>query len=111
MSIDKTSGINNSLVGRVSGNQNLVKPDETKKTVSGASREGHSLVGGDTVEISTEAKVLHETLSGLKAEIEMLPDIREEKINQVKARIESGFYNRDAVTKEIAEAIKSAGIL
>ncbi len=112
MSIDKTSGINNSLVGRLTGNQNLVKPDDTKKTIPGAStNEEHLLRGGDKVEISIEAKALHKTLSGLKAEIGKLPDIREEKINQAKARIESGFYNRDTVTKEVAKSITNAGIL
>ncbi len=111
MSIDKTSGINNSLVERIAGNQNLAKPDDTKKTTHGTSSEGHSLRGGDKVEISIEAKVLHKTLSDLKAEIGKLPDIREEKINQAKARIESGFYNRDTVTKEVAKSITNAGIL
>ena len=111
MSIDKTSGINNSLVGRIAGNQNLVKPDDTKKTTPGTSNEGQSLRGGDKVEISIEAKALHKTLSGLKAEIGKLPDIREEKMNQAKARIESGFYNRDTVTKEVAKSIMNAGIL
>ena len=112
MSIDKTSGINNSLVRGITGNQNLVKPDDTKKTIPGASaNEEHLLRGGDKVEISIEAKALHKTLSGLKAEIGRLPDIREEKINQAKARIESGFYNRDTVTKEAAKSIMNAGIL
>ncbi|MCP4268122.1 MAG: flagellar biosynthesis anti-sigma factor FlgM [Candidatus Brocadiaceae bacterium] len=112
MSIDKTSGVNNSLVRGITGNQNLVKPDSTKKTIPGAStNEEHLLRGGDKVEISIEAKALHKTLSGLKAEIAKLPDVREEKINQAKARIESGFYNRDTVTKEVAKSIINAGIL
>ncbi len=112
MSIDKTSGINNNLVREIAGNQNLVKPDDTKKTIPGAStNEEHLLRGGDKVEISIEAKTLHKTLSGLKAEIGKLPDIREEKINQAKSRIKSGFYNREMVTKEIAKSIKNAGML
>ncbi len=111
MSIDKTSGTNNNLVGRIAGNQNLIKPEETKKTTAGTSNDGHSLRGGDKVEISIEAKVLNKTLSSLKAEIEKLPDVREEKINQAKDRIESGFYNRDTVTREVAKSIMKAGIL
>ncbi len=111
MSIDRTSGVNDSLIGRIAGNQNLIKQDEAKKTTPGTSNDGHSLRGGDKVEISIEAKVLQKTLSGLKAEIGKLPDVREEKVNQAKARIESGFYNRDTVTKEIAKSIAKAGIL
>ncbi len=111
MSIDKTSGINDNLVRGIAGNQNLVKPDDTKKTMPGASNKEHSLRGGDKVEISSEAKVLHKTLCGLKSELGRLPDSREEKINQAKARMESGFYNRDTVTREVAKSIMNAGIL
>ncbi len=111
MSIDKTSGINDNLVRGIAGNQNLVKPDDTKKTMPGASNKEHSLRGGDKVEISIEAKVMHKTLSGLKSELGRLPDTREEKISLAKDRIASGFYNREAVTKEVAKSIINAGIL
>ena len=108
MSVDKTSGINHNLIGRIAGNQNLVKPEETKKTSSGDSNETNSLRGRDKVEISSEAKELHKTLSDLKAEIKEMPDIREEKIKIAKARIEGGFYYRDTVIKGVARSIKDS---
>jgi anti-sigma28 factor (negative regulator of flagellin synthesis) len=40
-----------------------------------------------------------------------MPDVREEKIKDVKARIEAGIYDRDAVTKEVARSIKNSGLL
>lgn len=111
MSIDKTSGIINNLVGKVVSNQNLAKPGDIKKAATGISKEVQVSKEGDKVEISAEARKLQESLSFLKAEIKKMPDVREEKIKEVKARIEAGTYNRDAVTKEIARSIKDSGLL
>ncbi len=111
MSVDKTSGITNNQVGKVFSNQNLAKPGDIKKAASGISREVQVSKEGDKVEISTEARELQKTLSTLKAEIKKMPDVREEKIKDVNARIEAGFYDRDAVTKEVARSIKNSGLL
>ena len=111
MSVDKTSGINHNLIGRIAGNQNHVKPEETKKTSSGISSEVETLKGRDKVEISSEARALHKTLSDLKAEIKQMPDTREEKIKIAKARIEGGDYDRAEVIKEVARSIKDSGLI
>ncbi len=111
MSVDKASGINHNLVGRIAGNQNLVKSEEMKKTSSDVSNEAKTLRGGDKVEISSEARALHKTLSDLKAEIKQMPDTREEKIKIAKARIEGGVYDSDAVIKEVARSLKGSGLI
>lgn len=99
-SADKTSGINHNLAG----------PEEANKATSGSYRGLHTREG-DKVEISVEAEKLQKTLSALKAEINKMPDIREEKIKNARARIESGIYDRDAVVKEVARSIKESGLL
>ncbi len=111
MSVDKTSGINHNLIGRIAGNQNLVKPEETKKTSSGVSNEVKTARGSDKVEISSEARELHKTLSGLKDKMKQIPDTRKEKIELAKARIEAGVYEKDAVIKEVARSIKDSGLI
>ena len=111
MSVDKTPGINHNLIGRILSNQNLAKSEHAKKTSSGASNDAQALVGGDKVEISSEARELHKTLSGLKDAVKQMPDTREEKIELVKARIEAGFYEKDAVIKEVARSIKDSGLI
>lgn len=111
MSVGKTSGINHNLIGRILSNQNLVKSEDAKKGSSGVSSDAQVLVGGDKVEISSEARELHKTLSGLKDAVEQMPDTREEKIELVKARIEAGFYEKDAVIKEVAGSIKDSGLI
>lgn len=50
-------------------------------------------------------------MSTLKAEINKLPDIREVKIKNARARIEGGIYDRDAVVKEVARSIKESGLI
>ena len=40
-----------------------------------------------------------------------MPDTRKEKIELVKARIDAGFYEKDAVIKEVARSIKDSGLL
>ena len=111
MSVDKTSGINHKLLGRIAENQKIVKSGETKKTPSGVSNGEQTLKGRDKVEITSEAKELHKTFANLKAEIKQMPDTREEKIEIAKARINSGDYDRGAVIKEVARSIKDSGMI
>lgn len=111
MAVDKASGIIQNLVGQIISNQNLAKADGIKKAESGTSQETLTMREGDKVEISMEAKELHETLQSLKDEINKMPDVREEKIRDVKARMESGFYDRGAVIKDVARALKDSGLL
>ncbi len=111
MSVDKTSGINQNLIGKILTNQNLVKSGDAKKASSGVSSDTQILAGGDKVEISSEARDLHKALSSLKDEVKEMPDTRKEKIEMVKARIDAGFYEKEAVTKEVARSIKDSGLL
>ncbi|MEK6765144.1 MAG: flagellar biosynthesis anti-sigma factor FlgM [Planctomycetota bacterium] len=110
-SVDKTSGINQNLAGGIAGNQNLARPEKTNKAASGIFRELHTPGEEYKVEISVEAEELQKTLSTLKAEINKLPDIREVKIKNARARIEGGIYDRDAVVKEVARSIKESGLI
>lgn len=101
MSVDKMSGITH----------NLVKADEIKKADYGTSKEAQILRERDKVEISPEAKELQETLRDLRTEISKIPDAREEKIRDVKARIENGTYDQGAVIKEVARSLRESGVL
>jgi len=56
----------------------------------------------DKVEISSEARDFQAILNAIKS----TPDIREEKVNEIKSKIESGTYNvssKDVVEKLIRE--------
>lgn len=56
----------------------------------------------DKLEISSEARDFHAILNAIKS----TPDIREEKVNEIKSKIESGTYSvnaKDVVEKLIRE--------
>jgi len=56
----------------------------------------------DKIEISSEARDFQAILNAIK----LTPDVREEKVNEIKKKIDSGIYNisgRDVVEKLIRE--------
>lgn len=60
------------------------------------------LTATDKVEISSEARDFQAILNAIK----LTPDVREEKVNEIKKKIDSGTYNisgRDVVEKLIRE--------
>ncbi|OHD54282.1 MAG: hypothetical protein A2Y33_16555 [Spirochaetes bacterium GWF1_51_8] len=61
-------------------------------------------LGSDNVEISEEAKKLAE-LSKYQEVVANSPDIREDKIAEVKAKLESGAYNNEEVMNAVAEKL------
>lgn len=60
--------------------------------------------GSDNVEISEEAKKLSELASYQKI-VEASPDIREDRIAEVKAKLESGAYDNDEVMLAVADKL------
>ena len=81
---------------------------ETKKIESAKKTEGTSkskTVPTDRTEFSSKAQRLNET----KAQIDVIntkiasePDIRPEKISEVKEKIQNGFYNSDEFVDKLA---------
>ena len=104
MSIEKTTGITNQHIDLIKENHTL-KKSEGIKAISNIAKERNKLGGVDKVEISSEVKELQKTLSNLKSEIKKVPDIRKEKVEDAKARIESGFYDKDDTIKKVASSI------
>lgn len=88
MKIDRMSSIKS-----ISG----VKP---ANRISGAEKEGQG-VQSDKIAVSDSAQIFQNLLQKAKS----LPDIREEKVNQVKSQIESGEFSLDSIS--IAESLLS----
>lgn len=79
-------------------NENVNKVNNRKST--------HS-PGNDDVQISEEAQKLSE-LSSYQKIVEEAPDIREDKVAEVKAKLESGAYDNEEVMNTVAENIMRA---
>ena len=67
---------------------------------SGASASGPA----DDVNISNDAK-LAQTLNRAFEEIEKAPDVREDRVADVKEKLEQGFYEQPEVVDEVADRI------
>ncbi len=109
MSIHEISGSDHNNLKKIGDSQTL-KKNEGVKGKSVTSKEDSRLKKVDTVEISSDVKKLQKTLSNLKSELKKVPDTREEKVRDVKARIESGFYDKEENITKVANSINEAGL-
>ncbi len=84
------------------------RPDSVRTdTAPAAGRSG----AGDTAEISPTAHLLmdlrHAVESGRRA-MTALPDIRQDKVELARERLESGFYDSETVRETVAAGVESA---
>ena len=91
--------------------ENIKKLESERKSVSSTSK---STRAKDASTFSSEAKRLQETASEantVQAQVQMQPEIRTDRIEEVKQRIKSGYYNSDVFIDKLAEKImKDFGI-
>jgi hypothetical protein len=68
----------------------------------------------DRIEISEEARDLHKLnalLQRAREAYDQLPEIRRDRIAEVKARLDQGFYEGKAVIEEVADILLKSGIV
>jgi len=81
---------------KISGNGPAIDPSvkqvqDKKKLDDSAKKTAHSVTKGDNVELSQTAKDIRQA----KKLLDSIPDIREEKVAQIKQQIEDGTYKID----------------
>src|SRR3972149_1812095 len=79
--------------GRVEANQSQIKAEKGK-------RPAHAKL--DTVDISKDARNLEQTVENLKTVVREIPDVRDAKVEEVRAKLKDGFYDRPEVIEEVA---------
>ncbi|MFC2076568.1 flagellar biosynthesis anti-sigma factor FlgM [candidate division KSB1 bacterium] len=85
-------------IQRVSGELDPVKAGRTR----GVRRDPAAPVSSkDTVEISKEAQELQQ----VKEITARLPEVRDDRVTQVRQRVESGYYNRVDVRGSVVEEL------
>jgi flagellar biosynthesis anti-sigma factor FlgM len=85
--------------------ENVRKLENEKKTVSSTSKASRAK---DASQISSEAKRLNSTaadVNTVQARVDVQPEIRTEKVEEVKLKIKNGFYNSDVFIDKLAEKI------
>ena len=85
--------------GRVEANQSQIKAEKDK-------RDAHAKL--DTVDISKEARNLEQTVGNLKTVVSEIPDVRDAKVEEVRAKLKDGFYDRPEVIEEVASKVIGA---
>ena len=98
------------MVGKVSGSSGNTPMHPIKKLEKDAAPvrvegKGDASSASDTVEISKEAQDLEKTVKSLRTELNKIPDVRAEKVEAARNRIQKGFYDTKDVIKETAEIL------
>ncbi len=92
--------------GKIDGYVKQVNREKTRSgTVSDGQSSSKTLPSGDRVALSPEAKIMQEAIKVL----ETLPDVREEKVAQIRERIEDGTYQVDG--RKVAEKMINESIM
>ncbi len=98
------AGINHDSIEQFRENNPLKQIGRANNALN-TSEEGDSPGHTDSVVISNEAMALHNILSNLRPELEKIGDIRKDKIEKAKERMESGFYNSSEAIEKVANSL------
>lgn len=63
-----------------------------------------SVSGADSADISSEAKALAEE-SRIREMVDKAPDIRQDKVDEVREKLANGAYDNDEVMNQVAERL------
>ncbi len=102
--IDRFSALRGPLGAR--GPQPAPRPEERAP----AARDG-APAGPDEIEISSEAQgqlQVHEMVQAVRAAAGAVPDVRPERVEQARQRIQEGYYERADVRGSVVEALLRA---
>ena len=85
------------------------QPD--RKAADGKQRSGAARSSGDQVQISKDARTLKSQQESAVAVLKETPDVRQARVEQVKARVAEKFYDRPEVREAIAGTILDSGVM
>jgi len=92
---------------RIDGLPNLPNLQQTNQRNEAVRQKKPGVKAGDSVEISSAAQESADLAAALKA----APEQANPRIDEIKARVQSGYYNSDEVKQQIADALlKSDGM-
>ena len=111
MVMDRISGFSNmgkTLLDRFQGSRRTDAHDRDPATETGSPHEDNRAAPADMAEISSKAHRIialrHALDSGLTA-LEGLPEVRPDRVAEVRSRLNRGFYNSVEVRTRVAEKL------
>ncbi len=96
-------------IGRSLG-LDLTKVENKTARTTPQTTESTELQRGEQVSISESARELSRLHSALMAAASEIPDVREDLVEQAKARVASGYYNQESVVDKISERITEEAV-
>ena len=92
---------------RIDGLPNLPNVQQANQRNESVRQKKPGVKAGDTVEISSSARETADLTAAAKA----APEQINPRISEIKARVQSGYYNSDEVKQQVADALlKSDGM-
>ncbi|OHB71069.1 MAG: hypothetical protein A2W17_11810 [Planctomycetes bacterium RBG_16_41_13] len=87
-----------------------LKRYEANKPVKNREKEGNAgSEKQDAVSISQESRIFSEKIENLKATVKNeVSDARSAKLEEVKEKLKTGFYEKDEIAEEVADKIIDA---
>ena len=95
--------ISNASLHTIGVNSNYVEENQLQIKTNKENRPDDEK--NDSVDISKEERKLEQTITDLKTLVSEIPDMRSEKMEEIKAKIKDGFYDRPEVILQVAEKI------
>lgn len=89
--------------------RNIAQTD--RKAADAKQRSGATRSGSDVVQISDRARTLKSQQEDAIAALKETPDIRQARVDQVKARVAQGYYDRPEVRQAVADSILNSGTM
>jgi len=106
--INSFTNLSKGLLDRFQKSDRTDAPDGQPTPVIGSSGHDHRATPADTADISPKAHRLialrHAMDSGREA-LEELPEVRQDRVDQVRARLDRGYYNSIEVRTRVAERL------
>lgn len=99
------------MPGRIDGNlppqgPQRTQQDNARRTQENRNSETASTTdAGDRVELSNSAQEARELESRLQNEVRNVPDVRQDRIEEVRERIANGEFDNESVRRVIADRI------
>ena len=89
--------------------RNIAQTD--RKAADAKQSSGATRSGSDVVQISDRARTLKSQQEDAVAALKETPDIRQARVDQVKARVAQGYYDRPEVRQAVADSLLDSGAM
>jgi flagellar biosynthesis anti-sigma factor FlgM len=92
---------------RIDGVSGITGPEPQKPTASKPTEKASRSRGSDSVSLSRRGQDLSRAseVETVRGHLDALPDVRADKVEEAKAKVESGYFNSPEFTDKLADKL------